>query len=251
VSERSRRVRGLLGAAGLLAGHLGCTALLTWGSRGALHAVRAPGGSSVGSAVALAAAAGAWAVLSWLTLVTVLTLLTAAVAGIGSAAHRRAAALAPAACRRLAAALLGLTVAGTPLATALPAGAVGVRPAAAQTAIRTDNQPAPSLDRPAATVPSGWTPDRPVTVHRRTPVSEAAVRLVASSPRPEHAVGDEVTVRRGDTLWDITARHLGPDASAIEIAAEWPRWHRANLAVIGADPDLLIPGERLVPPPTH
>jgi nucleoid-associated protein YgaU len=256
----SERTRGLLSAAGLLVGHLGCTALLAWGSRGAVDAVRGPSGPTVDSAVAVAAAVGAWAVLSWLTLVTVLALLTAAVAGIGSAAHRRVARRTPVACRRLVAALLGLTIAGAPLATALPAGAagaggpaVGVVATEAVARVATQpgaagHQPAPSLDRPAATVPAGWTPDRPVTVHRRPELSETAVRLVATTPRPERAVGDEVTVRRGDTLWDIAARHLGPDASAAEIAAEWPRWHRANRAVIGGDPDLLRPGERLVPP---
>ena len=47
-------------------------------------------------------------------------------------------------------------------------------------------------------------------------------------------------MRRGDSLWDIAARHLGPDASAADVAVEWPRWHHANRDVIGADPDLLI-----------
>ena len=71
---------------------------------------------------------------------------------------------------------------------------------------------------------------------------------MASTPRAGHAVLEEVVVRRGDSLWDIAARHLGADASAAEIATEWPRWHAANAAVIGPDPDLLLPGQRLLPP---
>ena len=74
------------------------------------------------------------------------------------------------------------------------------------------------------------------------------MRLVAARPHPVHAVADEVVVRRGDTLWAIAARHLGADASAADVAREWPRWHAANRAVIGDDPDLVRPGMRLVPP---
>jgi nucleoid-associated protein YgaU len=55
-------------------------------------------------------------------------------------------------------------------------------------------------------------------------------------------------VRRGDSLWSIAARHLGPGASDAEIAAQWPRWWHANRAVIGTDPDLILPGTRLIPP---
>jgi resuscitation-promoting factor RpfA len=49
-------------------------------------------------------------------------------------------------------------------------------------------------------------------------------------------------------LWDIASGQLGPDASTTDIAAEWPRWFVANRQVIGDDPDLIHPGERLVPP---
>ena len=45
-----------------------------------------------------------------------------------------------------------------------------------------------------------------------------------------------VTVRRGDTLWDLAARGLGPDAGDAEVAAEWPRWYAANRDVVGVDP---------------
>lgn len=258
----SVRARGGSAAAAVLLAHAATTLVLLWGTGGAVDAVRAPGPASVGSAVALAAAGCAWAVLTWLSAVTVLALLTAAVAGLGSRAHARATALAPAAARRLVAALLGMTVAGAPLAVGLPARAAEQPTVAASTSgpsardHRTDPAPArlpaqperPSLDRPAAEVPTGWTPDRPAVPLRRAATSEAAVRLVATTPHPELAVTDEVVVRGGDTLWDIAARHLGPDASAADIAHEWPRWHAANRAVIGDDPDLLRPGERLLPP---
>ncbi|MFC8734560.1 LysM peptidoglycan-binding domain-containing protein [Luteimicrobium sp. NPDC057192] len=58
----------------------------------------------------------------------------------------------------------------------------------------------------------------------------------------------EVTVRHGDTLWDIAAAHLGPHATDAEIARAWPRWYDANRDAVGADPDLLLPGTVLVAP---
>jgi nucleoid-associated protein YgaU len=59
-----------------------------------------------------------------------------------------------------------------------------------------------------------------------------------------------VTVRPGDTLWAIAARHLGPAASDAQIAAEWPRWYEMNRDAIGDDPDLILPGTELSPPKT-
>ncbi len=55
-------------------------------------------------------------------------------------------------------------------------------------------------------------------------------------------------VRPGDSLWVIAARQLGPGASDAQIAAEWPRWYRANRAVIGSNPSLLLVGTRLAVP---
>jgi resuscitation-promoting factor RpfA len=59
---------------------------------------------------------------------------------------------------------------------------------------------------------------------------------------------DDVVVRRGDTLWDIAARHLDPGATDAEIALDWPRWFSANRSTLGSDPDRLYPGQRLRPP---
>jgi nucleoid-associated protein YgaU len=39
----------------------------------------------------------------------------------------------------------------------------------------------------------------------------------------------------GDTLWGIAG-------------ADWPRWYAANRALVGPDPDLIRPGQRLAPP---
>jgi nucleoid-associated protein YgaU len=60
---------------------------------------------------------------------------------------------------------------------------------------------------------------------------------------------DEVVVHRGDCLWSIVARSLGPTAEDADIARAWPRWYAANRSRIGTDAGLLLPGQRLVPPP--
>jgi nucleoid-associated protein YgaU len=96
---------------------------------------------------------------------------------------------------------------------------------------------------PTAGASPGFRPTRPLPVHDR-----AGASLLAPAPRPGVAATDTVTVRRGDTLWSLAARHLGPAASDSEIARAWPLWHSANRAVIGDDPDLIRPGMQLVPP---
>jgi len=57
-----------------------------------------------------------------------------------------------------------------------------------------------------------------------------------------------VTVGRGDSLWTIARARLGPAATPARVAREWPRWFAANRSVIGADPDLLRPGQVLRAP---
>ena len=98
------------------------------------------------------------------------------------------------------------------------------------------DQPDPAVPQP------GWTPT-PLTP---SPVPDEDVGLVTTVPR--EALPDRVVVRRGDTLWDLCARHLGPRASTADIAQEWPRWYEANVGVIGPDPDLILPGQELVVP---
>ncbi len=249
------RRRGLAAAGALVLGHLLFTTALTWGTGGALAAVRAPGPAGVDSALALVAAAGAWAVLTWLTAGALLALLTAAVTGLGSRAHARAVSLTPACTRRLVAAVLGLAVAASPLAGGRPASAAD-RSVAAAALPSVDHRPdhldaldePDELDRPVVASPAGWTPDRPVVRPRQAGSSARAVRLVTTPARAGLAPRSEVVVHRGDSLWDIAARHLGADAGAAEIAAEWPRWYLANRSVIGEDPDLLRPGQLLSPP---
>jgi nucleoid-associated protein YgaU len=97
-----------------------------------------------------------------------------------------------------------------------------------------------------ATAPdAAWTPSPP----DRTPVPDPdALHLLSRAPEAGTLVDEGLVVRRGDTLWSIAARSLGPGATADEIAREWPRWHEANRHTIGNDPDLIRPGQVLLPP---
>lgn len=66
--------------------------------------------------------------------------------------------------------------------------------------------------------------------------------------RADADAGETVTVRPGDTLWEIAAAELGPGATDWEIAEAWPRWHEANYDLIGEDPAQLHPGTVLERP---
>lgn len=57
-----------------------------------------------------------------------------------------------------------------------------------------------------------------------------------------------IVVRPGDTLWAIAARALPKGADDADIARECARWYAANRAVIGDDPNLIHPLQRLTPP---
>jgi hypothetical protein len=57
-----------------------------------------------------------------------------------------------------------------------------------------------------------------------------------------------VTVQPGDTLWSIASDHLPAGADDALIDQTWRAWYAANTAVIGADPNLIQPGQQLRPP---
>jgi nucleoid-associated protein YgaU len=59
-------------------------------------------------------------------------------------------------------------------------------------------------------------------------------------------------VEPGDSLWRIAATTLGRRKETTptnrEVAGFWPRIYDANESVIGGDPDLILPGQRLIIP---
>lgn len=99
-------------------------------------------------------------------------------------------------------------------------------------------------DRPRVTPTTDAEPivadAEPVTTDAEPPTTDAEPVATAAG------LGDTAThrVRPGDTLWSIAERRM-PGAAPTEIDAGWRRIHRANRAVIGSDPDLIIPGTTL------
>jgi nucleoid-associated protein YgaU len=85
--------------------------------------------------------------------------------------------------------------------------------------------------RPAPMVPPGSSVTLPVPAR---PVGPAAPQAVV--------------VRPGDTLWKLAASALPERATDAEIASATHRWYARNHRVIGPDPDLIRPGQRLRPP---
>jgi len=147
---------------------------------------------------------------------------------------------------RVAIRLLGLT--GTSLALAPQAEAGPPNQTNRIPALERFAASGPSLPGPAEAPPwlgsDGSPPPRP---------SEPAE--AGPNPPPKHAAHEQSrdgerthTVKSGDTLWDIASAALRSDDPR-RIARYWPRIHRANRETIGADPNLIRPGQILRLPP--
>jgi hypothetical protein len=95
-----------------------------------------------------------------------------------------------------------------------------------------------------------WTPTRP---RERPPASPGLVTGPVARRAPlagTGLAGRPVVVHRGDTLWQIVQRWLGPGATEAEVSSAWPQWYAANRTVIGDNPALIQPGQLLHAPGT-
>ena len=70
----------------------------------------------------------------------------------------------------------------------------------------------------------------------------------AVAPTPPIAPAEYIVVP-GDCLWTIAAHRLPATATAADVDREWRRIYEANRAVVGPDPGLIRPGQRLAFPP--
>lgn len=276
----NRTARVALGTTAAL-GALGATEALLWMALLAQwHVVQDPAPTSLAEALTLVILAAAAVLGAWLAVSTLAAMLAHLPGRLGVLADRVAGAWAPALSRRVAAVLVGAAMGGA----LAPGTAVGDRPNEPPAAspgltpgFRTTSphdgrvEAVPGVDAPRSTVgrgtaagaelrspgfaltlptpaesgaapppAPGWTPSRPVQRPQPAP------SLVTSGSESHH--GSDIVVHRGDTLWDIARRHLGPDATDAEVAHAWPAWHEANRAVIGDDPAVILPGQILRPP---
>jgi hypothetical protein len=216
----------------------------------------------------------AWAGVGWFCVIAGLQFASAAPGAIGQVCEAACGRLSPAILRRFVEAVVGISILAGPLTAGSALAVPAVKVPAASATPSASATPTPSasgaghwmseLDRP--TSPTTAAPgvrlsvllDRPANPYvAPAPRATAAVTpagpaaLIAGSPHRDTDRADAgrgYIVHRGDALWDIAARHLGPSATAADVAREWPRWYEANRAVIGSNPSLIRPGELLVPP---
>jgi LysM domain len=179
----------------------------------------------------------------------------------GRVARRITLAISPAVVRRFVDLLVGGTLL-VQVTLSAPGLAPGHRsngsrePVAAALALgRSDATPPPELALVSAEAGQGRRPpDQHEPVEARPILRRSAVPLPPwlgdgpSKTAPERRAGTaEHTVEAGDTLWDIAAAHLVPaERSAATIHRYWRHVYRANRLVVGADPDVILPGTRLV-----
>jgi LysM domain len=255
----------------------------------ALHAwtaIAAPGPAGPADGILLMAGLGGTLLSLWLGLGMTLSALSALPGALGHLCRRLAHRVAPAVVRKAVAFILGTTLSaalmpGTALAgigheagreavvtTARQSGHTpgGVAVAAPDASFRLVGGRSPvrvvhgtqesrvSRDKASQVSqdmapPPSWSTERTASrvpgASRVHPGPRVRPAFPTSSSSP-----DTVVVLRGDTLWSIAARHLGPAARAAEIDIEWHRWLAANRDVIGDDADLILPGQLLRPPPS-
>lgn len=185
-----------------------------------------------------AAAALTWGLLLWLAAGWLAVLGSSVRGPTGRRCRRLAAVLLPRTLRGLLESAVGLTV----VLSAAPA-ALAAEPAPVATSAVAAS-PLPSLDRvPVTHLQLAPLPAVPAPV--LAPAVAAHPPVLRGRAPDEPA---EIVVHRGDCLWGVVARALGPDADDAAVAQAWPRWYEANRSVIGPDPGLLLPGQRLVAP---
>jgi hypothetical protein len=187
----------------------------------------------------------AWLCWGWGALGLGLTAASALPGCLGAAGRTAVRAVLPAGARRGAALLLGL---GLGMTGSLSATASPSAPAAASAAAGSAESASAAVlvdERPAGPVPD-W-PAGPVPDWPAGPVPGTA-RHDVPPPVPH---GAHVVVA-GDCLWSIAEARLlrdhGREPSDGEVARAVQGWWAANHAVIGPDPDLLLPAQILRSP---
>jgi hypothetical protein len=205
------------------------------------HAVTAPqalvdsGGPD--ALLVVAAAAAGWLCWAWGALGLLLTATSALPGAAGRVAGLLLVVVLPAGARRAAAVTVGLS-----LAAGTPALAAATSPAATTAAVAeaaaTQGTVVADWPAPPAVDGSGGPPDWPTAL----PAAPAP-----TDPSAAHVV------LRGECLWDIAADRLarlrpGRPVRDADVAREVAAWWQVNAAVIGPDPDLLLPGQVLQPP---
>lgn len=216
-----------------LAGTALAAATLSWAAPAPselIGAVQSPqqwvGLHGADQAVLVVAAGVGWLVLGWLTLGVAVLTATELPGALGGLARLLAAVVLPAALRQ------GLTLA---LGIGLVTSSAGLAAAEPPFTPASPSTPGASIDWPA----------QPPTRSDPPPTGPPAT----GPPTVGDPIGG-VVVQSGDSLWVIAEDRLAPGASDATIWSAVGEWYAVNRAVIGPDPDLIQPGQRLSPPGT-
>jgi LysM repeat protein len=213
---------------------------------------------TVGTDRAAASLAGAafWLIALWFGIGLLAALASAAPGTIGRLATRFARWLLPAVLIRATAGVAGLAVLAAPV-IASAASAPTTPAAPSSTAIAAPEWPTTHPTVPAPEWPStvsrspglaSSTSTTNSTGNAASNTARAVTSALAGAGPSDQGAPPPVVVHAGDSLWAISARSLGTNASPLRVAAEWPRWYAANRAEIGADPSYILPGQVLDAP---
>jgi nucleoid-associated protein YgaU len=167
-----------------------------------------------------ACAALAAAAAGWLWVLTTVVVLEASGAGRRGRSRR-----VPGVVRRVVLLACGVAVVG---ASGPALAGPGALPADPGSGSGTGIQGLPLPDRATGGATLAWLAEATVAARR---VDDRATRTVL--------------VRAGDSLWSIAAEDLAPTADDAAVAAHWRRIYDLNRVVIGPDPDVIHPGQRL------
>lgn len=170
------------------------------------------------------------------------------------------------------------TATGTPTTTSSPAKQVlgpvapgtNVKPAAtskptsttigpvAATQVAATTSPKPASVKAAGATRAPTPTASPASVATKAPVVGPVVKPVTTPPVTGPQQGGTVTkkaytfkVARGDTLWDLTKQALassGRSTSNADVVAAVHTLFQHNQAIIGSDPNLILPGQVLTWP---
>ena len=228
-------------------------------SSDAWRAIAAAGPASPADGILIVVALGGALLSLWVGLGTALSALSALPGALGQASTLLAARIAPTAVRKVVAFVLGTAlsaalVPGTAVARTgheAPRAAVvaSAQYAAGALGSAVDSAPNASFSLVSDAVHTSNTIH---AIHARNETDRAPApswspeRSTPSANSEDRVV--ELVVHRGDSLWSIAARHLGPAATTSQIDAEWHRWFAANRLVIGNDPNTIRPGQVLSSP---
>lgn len=241
---------------------------LRWSSTGTVAALDLP------ELLAVGAAGSGIALLTWWLLALLCAFLSAIAQQLGAVKLASVSgAFAPAFMRRVVITALGLNLLAAPLANAAETPAIDplwhadtVATAPAHPGVATPPVAGNGdVLRPTATaaVEPQWVPTTAQTapdlllspgrrgaqsVGEMGHGSQDPASGIPDQPQPTTSGELDVVVKHGDSLWSIVADALGPYASDVDVALNWPSWYRANRDTIGADPNVIFPGQILHAP---